>query len=227
MEKKVALRLALVLMASYVAYATDPTQLQDFCVGINNPIDGVFVNGLFCKNPIQATPNDFLFKGLNILGNTNNKQGSNVTLVKRDKLTRSQHPRHIVGPHRLCSIWTHPSPHAPTRRSRSSPCWRAPFTPAVTSNLPNGKNQLFSVVLNPETSSFSLVASFIFNSTLARPQPWPLQARACQNPGVITIANAVFGSTPPISIDVLTKAFQVDKNVIQYLEAQFLSGNNY
>ncbi|GMH20565.1 hypothetical protein Nepgr_022406 [Nepenthes gracilis] len=86
MEKKVDLRLVLVLMASYVAYATDPTQLQDFCIGINNPIDGVFVNGLFCKNPIQATPNDFLFKGLNIPGNTNNKQGSNVTLVSAANL---------------------------------------------------------------------------------------------------------------------------------------------
>jgi len=25
------------VMASYVAYATDPTQLQDFCIGINDP----------------------------------------------------------------------------------------------------------------------------------------------------------------------------------------------
>ncbi|RYR69210.1 hypothetical protein Ahy_A03g015747 [Arachis hypogaea] len=42
-----------------------------------------------------------------------------------------------------------------------------------------------------------------------------------QNPGVITVANAVFGSTPPISPEVLTKAFQVDKKVINYLEKQF------
>uniref|UniRef100_A0A2N9H7M5 Cupin type-1 domain-containing protein n=1 Tax=Fagus sylvatica TaxID=28930 RepID=A0A2N9H7M5_FAGSY len=42
-----------------------------------------------------------------------------------------------------------------------------------------------------------------------------------QNPGVITIANAVFGSTPPINPDVLIKAFQVDKNVIDYLQKQF------
>jgi len=27
----------LLAIASYVAYATDPTQLQDFCVGINDP----------------------------------------------------------------------------------------------------------------------------------------------------------------------------------------------
>ncbi|GKE41533.1 germin-like protein 2-1, partial [Tanacetum coccineum] len=32
-----------------------------------------------------------------------------------------------------------------------------------------------------------------------------------QNPGVITIANVVFGSNPDISDDILAKAFQVDK----------------
>ncbi|XP_030972349.1 germin-like protein subfamily 1 member 16 isoform X3 [Quercus lobata] len=42
-----------------------------------------------------------------------------------------------------------------------------------------------------------------------------------QNPGVITIANAVFGSVPPINPDVLIKAFQLDKNVVEYLQKAF------
>ncbi|KAF3950180.1 hypothetical protein CMV_024031 [Castanea mollissima] len=42
-----------------------------------------------------------------------------------------------------------------------------------------------------------------------------------QNPGVITIANAVFGSVPPINLDVLIKAFQLDKNVVEYLQKAF------
>ncbi|KAK9100953.1 hypothetical protein Scep_024383 [Stephania cephalantha] len=42
-----------------------------------------------------------------------------------------------------------------------------------------------------------------------------------QNPGVITIANAVFGSNPPISDDVLAMAFQVDKKIGNYLQSQF------
>ncbi|CAK9182382.1 unnamed protein product [Ilex paraguariensis] len=48
-----------------------------------------------------------------------------------------------------------------------------------------------------------------------------ISAFSSQNPGVITIANAVFNSTPPISIDVLTKAFQVDEKVIELLQKQF------
>ena len=42
-----------------------------------------------------------------------------------------------------------------------------------------------------------------------------------QNAGVITIANTVFGSTPPIDADILTRAFQVDKDVIEFLQKQF------
>ncbi|KAB1226763.1 Germin-like protein subfamily 1 member 16 [Morella rubra] len=42
-----------------------------------------------------------------------------------------------------------------------------------------------------------------------------------QNPRLITIADVVFGADPPINPNVLAKAFQVDKNVINYLEQQF------
>ncbi|TVU43136.1 hypothetical protein EJB05_09578, partial [Eragrostis curvula] len=41
------------------------------------------------------------------------------------------------------------------------------------------------------------------------------------NKGAITIANAVFGSKPPISGDVLAKAFQVEKKMVDWLQDQF------
>ena len=53
-----------------------------------------------------------------------------------------------------------------------------------------------------------------------------IAALSSQNPGVITIAKAVFGSKPAISTDVLTKSFQVDKNVVQYLQSQFWTDNH-
>ncbi|KAF9604175.1 hypothetical protein IFM89_003921 [Coptis chinensis] len=49
-----------------------------------------------------------------------------------------------------------------------------------------------------------------------------LAALSSQNPGVITIANAVFGSKQAISSDVLAKAFQVEKNTVDSLQAQFV-----
>ena len=48
-----------------------------------------------------------------------------------------------------------------------------------------------------------------------------LSSFSSQNPGLITIANAVFGSNPPINPNVLIKAFQVDKNVVDYLQKIF------
>ncbi|KAA8519325.1 hypothetical protein F0562_013581 [Nyssa sinensis] len=48
-----------------------------------------------------------------------------------------------------------------------------------------------------------------------------IAALSSQNPGVITIANAVFGSKPDISTDLLTKAFQVDKNIIYQMQSRF------
>jgi quercetin dioxygenase-like cupin family protein len=46
-----------------------------------------------------------------------------------------------------------------------------------------------------------------------------------QNPGHITIADTIFGSYPLINADGLTKAFQLDKNVVNYLQKQFSSHN--
>ncbi|CAN1282160.1 Putative germin-like protein 2-2 [Linum perenne] len=42
-----------------------------------------------------------------------------------------------------------------------------------------------------------------------------------QNPGVITVANSVFGAKPNISGGILAKAFQVDKHVVEQLQAKF------
>ena len=43
---------------------------------------------------------------------------------------------------------------------------------------------------------------------------------------LIKIADAVFGSNPPINPNVLTKAFQLDKNVVEELQKEF-GDHNY
>ena len=53
-----------------------------------------------------------------------------------------------------------------------------------------------------------------------------LAGLSSQNPGVITIANAIFGSNPPINPDVLAKAFQLDQKVIEYLQKAFKKDGN-
>jgi hypothetical protein len=76
---------------------------------------------------------------------------------------------------------------------------------------------------------YSQRGSSTFNSTLAltsqQLQLLHLAARI-YNPGAITIANVVFGSKPPISDDVLAKAFQVEKKTVEWLQAQLWSDNH-
>ncbi|KAF0892565.1 hypothetical protein E2562_016862 [Oryza meyeriana var. granulata] len=77
---------ALVVCSSVLprALASDPSQLQDFCVA--DKLSAVFVNGFVCKNPKLVTANDFFFHGLNVPGNTMNAQGSAVTPVTVNEL---------------------------------------------------------------------------------------------------------------------------------------------
>ncbi|KAF8031958.1 hypothetical protein BT93_D1003 [Corymbia citriodora subsp. variegata] len=42
-----------------------------------------------------------------------------------------------------------------------------------------------------------------------------------QNPGIITIANAVFGSNLDIAMDILAKAFQVEKSIAGQIQSKF------
>jgi quercetin dioxygenase-like cupin family protein len=85
----------------------------------------------------------------------------------------------------------------------------------VTSNQADRSNKLFVKVLN-KGDVFVFPQGLIhlqFNPVHDKPVV-ALAALSSQNPRAITIANAVFGSKPPISDDVLAKAFQVQKGSI-------------
>uniref|UniRef100_N1QYL9 Germin-like protein n=1 Tax=Aegilops tauschii TaxID=37682 RepID=N1QYL9_AEGTA len=153
--------------------ATDPTQLQDFCVAdLMNP---VIVNGFVCKNMKMVTANDFFLPGLNKPGKLN-AQGSAVTPVTAD-----------------------------------------------------GKNLLFTKQL-VEGDVFVFPQGLIhFQVNNGKVPAVAIAALSSQDAGVITIANAVFGSTPPISDLILAKAFMTEKDTVDWIQAKFapaMSGNS-
>ncbi|KAM4100959.1 hypothetical protein ACJW30_05G107600 [Castanea mollissima] len=144
--------------------------------------------------------NDFFFSGLNIPGNTGNKVGSNVTLVNVDKLAGLNTlgislARLDFAPYGLNPSHTHP------RGTELFVVIEGTFLVGFVTSNPN---KLFTKVLNKGDT-----ASLAFTGL------------SSQSPGVITIANAVFGSVPPINPEVLIKAFQLDKNVVEYLQKAF------
>ncbi|XP_010689305.2 germin-like protein [Beta vulgaris subsp. vulgaris] len=215
----------LLTVTCYVAYATDPTQLQDFCVGVNNPIEGLFVNGLFCKDPMRANPNDFFFEGLDVPGDTDNKLGFVATQVTAANLPGLNTlgisiARLDFAPYGLNPPHTHP------RATEIFTVLEGAFYVGfVTSNLANAKNKLFAKLLNKGDVFVFPQGLIHFQLNVGHTPGFALAALSSQNPGVITIANAVFGSQPPISVDVLTKAFQIEGNLVKYLQAQFGAGN--
>uniref|UniRef100_A0A0D3C0R8 Germin-like protein n=1 Tax=Brassica oleracea var. oleracea TaxID=109376 RepID=A0A0D3C0R8_BRAOL len=78
--------LSLLALTLPLAIASDPSPLQDFCVGVNTPSDGVFVNGKFCKDPKLVTVDDFFMAGLQNARPVANVVGSNVTAVNVNNL---------------------------------------------------------------------------------------------------------------------------------------------
>ena len=85
----------------------------------------------------------------------------------------------------------------------------------------NPENKLFSKVLNKGDVFVFPQGMIHFQFNYGTNKAIAIAALSSKNPGVITIANAVFGSTPSISDDILAKAFQVDKKIVDHVQAQF------
>ncbi|GLT54748.1 hypothetical protein SLA2020_279210 [Shorea laevis] len=175
--------LALVALACSVASAFDPAPLQDFCVAVNSSVNGVFVNGKFCKDPKLVTANDFFFSGLNIPRGTASQLGSNVTLLNVDKI-----PEGTL------------------------------YVGFVTSNP---ENRLITKTLNAGDVFVFPIGLIHFQFNVGKTNAVAFAGLGSQNPGLIVIAKNIFGSNPPINPDVLIKAFQLDKNVVNYLQKKF------
>ncbi|XP_048140630.1 germin-like protein subfamily 1 member 7 isoform X1 [Rhodamnia argentea] len=222
--KFLPISLLILALATAAAFAYDPSPLQDICVATKDPNSAVFVNGQFCMDPMQATADDFVFMGFRNPGNTANPLGSKVTPA-----TVMEFPglntlgismaRLDFAPGGLNPPHTHP------RGTELLVVVEGTLLVGfVTSNQLN--NTLFTKVLYPGDVFVFPIGLIHFQLNTGKTPALAFSGLSSQNPGVITIANSIFGAKPPISADVLTKAFQVDKKVVDYLQAQFWYDNN-
>ncbi|KAK4416599.1 putative germin-like protein 2-1 [Sesamum alatum] len=214
--------LAAILIASLspFAYASDPSPLQDFCVAVNDSVASVFVNGKICKNPNMVVAEDFFFSGLNKPGNTSNPVGSMVTAVNVNNLLGLNTlgislARIDFAPYGINPPHTHP------RASEILLVVEGTLYVGFVTSNPG--NKLFTKYLYPGDVFVFPQGLIHFQFNVGKTNALAFAGLSSQNPGVITIANAVFGSKPPINTDVLAKAFQVEKKVIDYLQAQFIN----
>lgn len=166
---------------------------------------------------------DFFFSGLKKPGNTSNPLGSMVTPANVNQIPGLNTlgvslARIDYAPYGLNPPHTHP------RATEVLVVIKGTlYVGFVTSNPadPNMKNQFFAKYLHPGDIFVFPEGLIHFQFNVGKTDAVALSGFGSQNPGVITIANAVFGSDPPINPDVLAKAFQVEKNVIDYLQSRF------
>ena len=204
---------AILALTSSLVSASDPSPLQDFCVAAKEK-DGVFVNGKFCKDPKLVKPEDFF---LHVEpGNTDNPNNAQVTPVSVDQLPGLNTlgislaridfaPKGINPPH------THP------RATEILLVLEGTlYVGFVTSNQDG--NRLFTKVLNKGDVFVFPIGLIHFQLNVGYGNAVAIAALGSQNAGTITIANALFKANPPISPEVLTKAFQVDQKIIDELQ---------
>ncbi|XP_052201283.1 tubulin beta chain-like isoform X2 [Diospyros lotus] len=213
---KLATPTFLLAMACSLAMASDHSPLQDFCVA--DPNSPVLLNGLACKDPKLVEANDFFFSGLHLAGNTSNAVGSKVTPVTATQLP-GLNTLGIAMARVDYAPWGINPPHTHPRASEILTVLEGSlYVGFVTSNP---ENRLISKVLHKGDVFVFPQGLVHFQKNTGYGNAVAIAALSSQNPGVITIANAVFGSKPDITTDVLAKAFQVDNNVIARLQSQF------
>ncbi|XP_047944691.1 putative germin-like protein 2-1 [Salvia hispanica] len=217
MAKQFSLLLSTVALSfCCIAFAFEPSPLQDFCVA--DASTSARVNGLACKTPASVQASDFLFSGLHMPADTKNPFGATVTPVTVTQLpglntlgialARIDYaPKGVIVPH------SHP---------------RASEIITVL----EGSLEVGFVTSNPEnrhiTKTLHKGDVFVFPIGLLHYQrnvgdgyAVSISGLSSQNPGVITATNAIFGSKPDITSDILAKSFQVDQSIVENLQGKF------
>ncbi|XP_030513141.1 putative germin-like protein 2-1 [Rhodamnia argentea] len=196
--------------------AADHSPLQDFCIAQAG--SSVLVNGLACKDPKMVQANDFSFSGLHLPGNTSNAAGSRVTPVFAAQLP---------GPNTLgislarvdYAPWGINPPHIHPRASEILVVQEGTLEVGFITSNPD--NRLISKVLQKGDAFVFPQGLIHFQRNIGTGNAFAIAALGSQNPGVITIGNAVFGANPDVSADILAKAFQVDKSVVNQIQSKF------
>ncbi|GAA0163099.1 hypothetical protein LIER_39524 [Lithospermum erythrorhizon] len=214
---KFLLLLTLIFLSSgFFTNAYEPSPLQDFCVADTSM--AARVNGLTCKNPTMVLADDFHFSGLHIAGNTSNAVGSRVTPV-----TVAQLPGLNTLGISIVRVdyapWGINPPHTHPRATEILTVLEGSLLVGFVTSNP--ENRLITKVLHKGDVFVFPVGLVHFQRNVGKWNAIAIAALSSQNPGVITIANTVFGSNPVIDSDILAKAFQVEKSTVEQLQSKF------
>ncbi|CAA3020714.1 germin 2-1 [Olea europaea subsp. europaea] len=179
-----------------LVHAGEPSPLQDFCVAdFDSPVR---VNGHACLDPKKVTADRFYFEGLHKPGNTSNTLGSYVNRPTVDETPGLN----TLG---ISTVRVNYAPRGVV------PPHRHPRASEILIVLEGEKGDVFAF-------PFGLIH---FQQNVGHGNAVTIAFLSSPNPGVIPIANTVFGSNPSINDDLLAKAFRVDKSIIRNLKSPY------
>ncbi|XP_056175728.1 putative germin-like protein 2-3 [Syzygium oleosum] len=165
---------------------------------------------------VQA--NDFYFGGLHLAGNVSNPVGSKVTPVTVAQLP-GLNTLGISLARIDCAPWGINPPHTHPRASEILTVIEGTLEVGFVTSNPD--NRLITKVLSKGDVFVFPVGLIHFQRNVGYSNAIAIAALGSQNPGVITIANTVFGSNLDIATDILAKAFQVDKSIAGQIQSKF------
>ncbi len=178
----------------------------------------------FARTQINlSTADDFFLSGINIPRSTSNPLGSNVTRITVDQIPSLNTLGISIARIDFAPYGVNP-PHTHPRATEVLVVLEGTLYVGFVTSNPD--NRLFAKILNKGDVIVFPIGLIHFQINMGQTNAVALPHFNSQNPGFITIANAVFGSNPPINPDVLTKAFQLDMDVINYLQKQLWLNNN-
>ncbi|KAK7269518.1 hypothetical protein RIF29_22249 [Crotalaria pallida] len=204
--------LVLICSAISFAFASDPDSLQDLCVAL--PSSGVKVNGFACKAEANVTASDFFFAGLAKPGVINNTVGSVVTAANVEK---------IPGLNTLGVSFSR----IDYKAGGLNPPHTHPRATEIVFVLEGQLDVGFITTANKLISkTINKGEIFVFPKGLVHYQKNSdgdkaasvISAFDSQLPGTLSIAAALFTSTPTVPDDVLAKAFQIDAKLVDEIK---------
>jgi quercetin dioxygenase-like cupin family protein len=214
--KGIILCLLWLFLVLVLTSASDPDLLQDFCVADNISSGSVKVNGFPCKDPKTVKATDFLFQGLRNEGSTNNMFGSLVTRANVETFPGLNTLGMSVNRVDFAPGGVNP-PHFHPRATEIVFVVEGTILAGfITTN-----NTLFSQKLE-KGDAFVVPRGLVhFQQNIGSVNAVVIAAFNSQLPGTQVLPLSLFGSSPPVPEDVLAKAFQISKKVVEEITSKF------
>ncbi|CAM0907710.1 unnamed protein product [Alopecurus aequalis] len=208
---------AILLALAVPLLAGDPDMLQDFCVADYKSLQGPMrLNGFPCKRPESVMPNDFFSDVLSLPGNTGNPVGSAVTAANVEKLP-GLNTLGVSMSRVDYAPWGVNPPHTHPRATETIYVLEGSLDVGFVTTAGKlfartvGKGEMYVfprglVHYQKNSGGAPAVAISAFNSQL---------------PGTQSLAETMFGASPPVPTDVLVRALQTDGGVVDAIKSKF------